>query len=116
MVMSVSLNAANINTINISTLDFRIWQDFSRNWTQPYLQKLTNVPEVAFTQLYKDMINASKPIHSFTIKDNDKDSSLIWTILKHPGTYIGTIGMIFAVSVGVYCFKRFWIRSATPGH
>ena len=114
MVMKVSIDTAGINAINISTLDFRIWQHFSRNWTQPHLQKLTNVPEVSFTQLYRDMINASEPIHSFTIKDDDDDSSLIWTILKHPGTYIGTICMIIAVCIGVYCFKRFWVRPAIP--
>ena len=85
IVMNVSLDTANINVINISTLDFRLWQHFSRNWTQPHLQKLTNVPEVPVTQLYKDIINASEPIHSLTIKDDDEDSSLIWTILKHPG-------------------------------
>ena len=93
MIINVSLDTANINTINISSLDFRIWQHVSR----PHLQKLTNVPKVPVTQLHRDMINASEPFHSFTIKDNDDDSFLIWTILKHPGTYIGTICMIFAV-------------------
>ena len=34
----------------------------------------------------------------------------------HPGTYMGTIGMIFAVCKGVYCFKRFWFRPVTPKH
>ena len=77
MVMNVSLDTANFNTINISTLGFRMWQHFSRNWTQPHLQKLTNVPEVPVAQLYRDTINASEPIHSFTFKDNDEDSSLI---------------------------------------
>ena len=116
MVMNVSLDTANNNAINISTLDFRIWQNFSRSWTQPHLQKLTNVPEVPVTQLYRNMINASEPIYSFTIKDDDEDSSLIWTILKHPGTYIGTICMIFVVCIGAYCFKRFWTRLATLRH
>ena len=113
--MNISLDTANINAINISTLDFRIWQHISRNWTQPHLQKLTNVPEVPVTQHYRDMINASEPIHSFTIKDDDEDSSLIWTILKHPGTYIRTISMIFVLCIGVYCF-RFWIRPASHRH
>ena len=80
------------------------------------MQKLANVPEVPVTQPYRDVINTSKTIHSFTIKDDDKDPSLIWTILMHPGTYIGTFGMIFAVCIGVYCFKRFWFRPATPDH
>ena len=114
MVINISLDTANINAINISTLDFRIWQHFSSNWTPPHLQKLANVPEVPVVQLYRDMTNTSEPVHSFTVKDNDEDSSLTWTILKHPGTYMGTIGMIFAVCIHVYCFKRFWIRPATP--
>ena len=59
------------------------------------------------------MINTSEPVHSFTIKDDDEDPSLMWKILMHPGTYIETIGMIFIVCIGVYCFKRFWIRPAT---
>ena len=46
MVMNVYLDTAYINAINISTLDFRIWQHFSRNWTTPHLQKLANIPEV----------------------------------------------------------------------
>ena len=115
MVMNVSLDNVNIDAINISTLDFRKWQHFSRNWTQPHLQKRTNVPEVPVAQFYRDMINAIEPIHSFTIKDGDEDSSLIWTILRHPGTYIGTISNIFVLCIGVYCF-RFWIRPATHRH
>ena len=90
--MNVSLVTANIDAINISTLDL-IWQQFSSNWILPHMQKLGNVPEVQVTQLYRDMINTSEPIHSFTTKDDDKDPSLIWTILMHPGTYIGTIGV-----------------------
>ena len=31
--MNVFPDTVNINTINISTLDFRIWQQFSRDWT-----------------------------------------------------------------------------------
>ena len=54
------------------------------------------------------MTNTSEPVHSFTVnKDDDEELSLMWTILTHPGIYIGTIGMIFAVCIGVYCFKTF---------
>ena len=107
MVMNISLDTININTINISTLDFRTWLHFNRNQTHFHLQRLTKVPEVPVAQLYRGMINTSEPIHSFPIKDDDEDSSLTWAILKHPWTYIGTIGRIFAVCIGVYCFKRF---------
>ena len=110
---NVSLDNANINTFNISSLNFRIWQHFSSNWTLPHLQKLANVLEVPVTQLYRGMISTSEPTHLLTIKDDDEDPSLTWTILMHPGTFIGTIGMISAVYICVYCFKRFWIRPAT---
>ena len=56
---------------------------------------------------------SSESDHPFN-NDNDKDPSLTSTILTHLGN-IGTIGMIFDVSIGVYCFK-FWIRSASPRH
>ena len=105
MVMNVSLDTANINAINISTLEFRIWQHFSRNWTPPHLKKLTNIPEVPAAQLYRDKINSNEPIWPFTNKD-DEDPSLIWTILKDPGTYIGTISLFFCI---VYRCLLLWI-------
>ena len=110
--INVSLDTANINAINISTPEFRIWQHFNSNCTTPHQQKLINVPEGPIAQLYKHMINISKSVHSFTFnKDNDEDSSLMWTTLMHPVTYIMVIGMIFAVCIGVYYF-----RPATPRH
>ena len=113
IIMNVSLDTANINTINISTLDFRTWQHFSSKWTPLHLQKLENVPEVPVRQCYRDLIKTSVPIHSFTIKDDKKDPSLMWTILMHSGTYIGTISMIYDACIAVCCFKRF--RPTIPG-
>ena len=89
---------------------------FISNWTPHHLQKLAAVPEVPVAQLYKHLMDTSESAHSFRIKDDDEDPSLIWTILTHPGTYIGTIGMIFVVCIGVYCFKGFWFRPVTPRH
>ena len=87
---------------------------FQQQLEHPHLQKLANAPEGPVAQLYKHMINTSKLVHLFTIKDDDEDPSFIWTILMHPGTYNGTIGKIFAVCIGVYCFKRFWFSPSTP--
>ena len=63
MMMNVSLDTTNINTVNISTPDFRTWQHFNGNWTTCHLQKLTTVPEVPVTQFYKHMINTSETVH-----------------------------------------------------
>ena len=34
-----------------------------------------------------------------------KPPAFTWTILKHPGTYIGTIGMTFALCIGYIALK-----------
>ena len=40
IMINISLDTTNINAINISTLDFRIWQHLCSNWTPPHLPTL----------------------------------------------------------------------------
>ena len=49
-------------------------------------------------------------------RDTEEESPLTWKLLTHQGIYIGTIGMVFNVSIGVHCSKRFWCRPATQRH
>ena len=63
IMVRVSLDTTNINAINISTPYFMICQHFNSNWSSPHLQKMTNIPGVPVTQLYKYMINTSEPVH-----------------------------------------------------
>ena len=65
-------------------------------WVHVLMQKLAYVPEMPVAQPYRDMINTSALTRLFTIKDDGKDPSLIWTILTHSGTYIGLV-WIFCV-------------------
>ena len=37
--MHICLDKANLNTLNISTPDFHIWQHFNSNWTAAHMQK-----------------------------------------------------------------------------
>ena len=101
IMMNASLDTTNITAINISTLNFKIWQYFISNSAPTDLQRLPNVSEVPVTQPCRDMINTSRPAHLFTIKDDDKDPSLMWTILVHPGTYIG-IPITLSVVVRIF--------------
>ena len=112
--MHVSLDKANLNII--STPDFYIWQHFDSNWATAHMQKLADIHEVSIPHLYKHMIGQSEPILLFEIERDMKGPSLTWKLLTHPGTYIGTISIIFIVCIGVYCLKRFWCRSATLRH
>ena len=98
--MYVSLDKANLDTINVSTLDFYIWQHFDNNWTMVHMQKLVDTPEVPLAQFYKHMIGQSEPILPFEVNQDMKEgSSLTWKILIHPGTYMGTVVMILAICV-----------------
>ena len=115
MIMNESLDTANINAVNISTPDFMIWQHFDSNWTTPHLQKMTSVPEVPVAQLYKHMINTIEPAHLFTFnKDDYEDPSLIWTVLMHPGAYIGTIGMIVCFMYRCLLLLKILVHACNP--
>ena len=53
---------------------FHVWQHFDSNWTTTHMQKLTDVPEVPVTQLYKHMIGQNKlfyHLRSTTIRRKD---------------------------------------------
>ena len=110
----VSLHKANLNAINVSAPDFHIWQHFSSNWTTTHLQRLTDIPAIPVTWLYKHMVDQGEPILLFEVnRDTEEEPFLTWKLLVHPGTYIGTIGMTFFVCIGVFCLKRFWCRPTT---
>ena len=57
-----SLNPANLNIINISSLESRIWQHLEDHWNRTPLYHLVNIPSVPVDQLYKQMINSNGPI------------------------------------------------------
>ena len=113
--MHVFISKVSMNAINISSQDFHIRQHFGSNWTTAHMQKFADVPEVPIAQLYRYITGQSKPILLLQInRDTEEEPSFTWKLLTHPGTYIGTISMIFIACIGFYCLKRFWYRPATP--
>ena len=63
MVMNVSLDTANIDAINILTLNFRIWQHFGRNWTNPTCRSWQMFLKC---QLHSSTEIWSMPVNQFT--------------------------------------------------
>ena len=49
--MHMYLDKEKLNTINISTPDFNIWQHFDSNWITAYMQKLVDILNVPITHL-----------------------------------------------------------------
>ena len=64
--INISLEVAKLNMINISALDFCIWQHLENHQNETQLQHLAIIPPVAVNQLYKHMISGIKPITPFT--------------------------------------------------
>ena len=46
LTINILLNAANLNVINISSAEFRIWQHLEDHWNGTQLQHLVNIPSV----------------------------------------------------------------------
>ena len=57
----ISLEIANLNMINISALDFCIWQHLENHQNETQLQHLASIPSVPVNQLYKHMISGITP-------------------------------------------------------
>ena len=112
--MFLSLDKANLNTINISTPDLHIWQHFDSIWTTADMQKFVDAPEVTIGQHYTQMIGHSESILPLEIKrDTEEEPSLTWKLQTHLWTYRVSTGIIFIVCIGIYCLKPSWFRPAT---
>ena len=67
--INVSLNTANLNIVNMSALEFRIWQHLEDHWNGTLLQHLVNIPSVPNEKLYKKMITSNRPVNPFLSTD-----------------------------------------------
>ena len=67
--INISLNTANLNIINISALEFRIWQHLEDHWNGTLLHHLVNISSAPIGKLYKQMVSSNRPINLFMSTD-----------------------------------------------
>ena len=67
--VNISLEVANLNMIDISALDFCIWQHLENHQNESQLHHLASIPSVPVDQLYRHMVNGTNPITPFTSPD-----------------------------------------------
>ena len=92
---NVSLNMANLHMINISALDFCIWQHLRDNRSETQLQHLTTITSILVHKIYQHMINSTQHIMPFDTNDEStEDTDLISTLFLHTGMYITAIGSL----------------------
>ena len=95
LAVNISLHMANLNMVNISSLDFHMWQHLKDHRNETQLHHLSSIPSVPISQLYKHMISGIKPITLFTSPpESIDDTESIWTL------YI-------PASLGIFCCY-FW--------
>ena len=94
---------ANLHMINISSLDFHIWQHLEKHWIESQLQHLASIPSVPVGQLYSCMTKGIQPITLFSLEESTGDTDSIWTLFSHTGVYVMAIGSLIPEGLGIFC-------------
>ena len=105
--INISLNMANLHTLNISAQNFCIWQHLGSNRCDMQLQHLTTIPSIPVHKIYQHLLNSTMPVMPFSTESTGNTDSL-WTLFTHPGIYVSAIGPLIPVGVGLFCCYFFW--------
>ena len=107
--VNVSLDKANLNTMNISSLDFCIWHHLEKHQNESQLQHLASIPSVPVDQLYRHMVNDIQSFTPFTSpEESTGDTASIWTLFSHTGVYVMAIGSLTPSGLGIFSCYFFW--------
>ena len=100
--INVSLNMANLHMVNISALDFSVWQHLRDNRSETQLQHLTTIPSIPVHKIYQHIINGTQHIMPFnTMDESTEDTDLIFTLFLHTGMYITATGSLIPAGLGL---------------
>ena len=104
LAVNISLDMENLNMVNISSLDFCIWQHLKDHINETQLHHLSSIPSVPIAQLYKHMVSGIKPITPLTSPtESIDDTESIWTVFSHTGVYVMAIGLLIPARLGIFC-------------
>ena len=97
--VNISLNMANLNMLNISALNFRIWQHLGSNRSDMQLQHLITIPSIPVHRIYQHPLNSTMPIVPFNTESSGNTDS-IWTVYTSRNIFF---------SYRIACTSRNWI-------
>ena len=84
LTINISFNTVNLNVMNTSSPEFRIWQHLEYHWNGTQLHHLANIPSVPVDQLNKHMVSSNGPITPFISTDEPiDDTTSLWTLFSH---------------------------------
>ena len=102
---------ANLNMINMSSMNFQIWQHLENHQNESQLQHLASIPSVPVGQLHSHMAKDIQHITPFT-EESTGDTDSIWTLFSHTGVYVTAIGLLIPAGLGIFCCYFFWCQPA----
>ena len=105
--VNVSLDMANLQTVNITALHFCIWQHMGKNHSEAQLQHLATIPSIPVDKVYEHLLNSSLCLTSFNMKPSE-DTNTLWNLSTHPGIYVSALGSLIPVGIGLFCCYFFW--------
>ena len=105
--VNISLDKANLNMINISSMNFWIWQHLEKHQNESQLQRLASIPSVPVEQLYSHMAKGIQHITPFT-EESTGDTDSIWALFSHTGVYVTAIRSLIPAGLGIFCSYFFW--------
>ena len=109
--VNLSLNMANLQLINITTLHFCIWQHLGNNQSDTQLQHLATIPSIPVHKVYQHLLNSTLQLTTFNMKPSE-DTDSLWSLFTHPGIYVSALGLLIPVGIGLFCCYFFWCQPA----
>ena len=105
--VTISLNMAKLQTVNITALHFHIWQHLGNNHSDTQLQHLVTIPSIPVHKVYQHLLNGTLQLTPFNMKPSE-DMDTLWSLFTHPGIYISALGSLIPVRIGLFCCYFFW--------
>ena len=100
LTINISLNMVNLNVMNISSPEFRIWKCLEDHWNGTQVHHLVNITSVPIDQPYKHMVNSNGPTTPFMPTDESiGDTASLWTLFSHTVA----IGLLMPAGLGIFC-------------
>ena len=102
------MDMANLNMINISSINVCIWQHLEKDKNESQLQHLASIPLIPVGQLYGHMAKGFQHVTPFSPEESTGESDSIWTLFLHTGVYVMAIGSLIPGGLGIFCCYFFW--------
>ena len=102
--VNFSLDMANLNMINISSLDFHVWQHLEDHRHETQLQHLATIPLIPVSKIYQHIISGTQHLTPFKSADESTgDTDSIWTLFSHTRIYVTAIEFFWCQPVRLAC-------------